>query len=327
RALQNDPKKRYANASEFLTDLFEARHRLHLNLKPEAIAERVQRILYPYKFFDAGEVQTSESEPITNGTLVSARKNENINSENEDTRSLLENSKRVPWKLLTTGLFLVLGYLLYSTYFQKNSPSPLSSLSHQNQTSETFSAIAPPITESKKAESTKAENLSAKAETHSNVPIIKSSILPVSETKSAQQILEEKKKRDEKLKLEKLEKEKRLALKKEMEEKKLTEPSIKTVEKVENKKEEEAKAVTTSGQGSLFVKASPWGKISVSGVVSGSERPVSKMLSYGNYTVSVSYQNVEGQWKTVSRNVRIAKAATSCSANFRPDGTGGISCN
>ncbi|MFO1519210.1 MAG: hypothetical protein U1F57_06070 [bacterium] len=82
-----------------------------------------------------------------------------------------------------------------------------------------------------------------------------------------------------------------------------------------------------SGEGTLSVHASPWGKISVSGVVSGSERPVSKSVAYGDYQVNVSFRNLEGEWKTVSRNVRVAKANTVCSAVFRPDGEGVISCN
>jgi hypothetical protein len=86
--------------------------------------------------------------------------------------------------------------------------------------------------------------------------------------------------------------------------------------------------VVKAGTGTLSVRANPWGKISISGVVSGSERPVSRSVSYGNYTVSISYRSdLTGEWKTVSRNVRVAKASTVCTASFRPDGQGSIACN
>jgi serine/threonine protein kinase len=81
-----------------------------------------------------------------------------------------------------------------------------------------------------------------------------------------------------------------------------------------------------TGQGRLSVQAQPWGKISIAGIVNGSERPVSKNLAYGNYQVSVSYRSLSGEWKTVSRSVKVAKASTLCMASFRPDGQGSLSC-
>src|SRR4029453_19041667 len=99
-------------------------------------------------------------------------------------------------------------------------------------------------------------------------------------------------------------------------------------EKVELKKPETPApgAAPAGGKGTLLVRALPWGKISVSGVVSGSERPVSRTLAYGRYQISVAFQDSNGQRRTVSRSVKIAKAATVCNASFRPDGKGSISC-
>ncbi|MBF0492899.1 MAG: serine/threonine protein kinase [Deltaproteobacteria bacterium] len=88
----------------------------------------------------------------------------------------------------------------------------------------------------------------------------------------------------------------------------------------------EKESAPPKGKGLLSVKANPWGKISVSGVVSGSERPVASNVAYGNYSISVAYKGLSGNWKTLSRNVRVAKASTSCIANFRPDGEGSLSC-
>lgn len=79
-------------------------------------------------------------------------------------------------------------------------------------------------------------------------------------------------------------------------------------------------------KGILSVRASPWGKISVSGVASNVEKPLLRSLPYGNYRVSVRYQNSQGEWTQVSQSVKIAKASTLCSASFQKDGRGVISC-
>lgn len=79
-------------------------------------------------------------------------------------------------------------------------------------------------------------------------------------------------------------------------------------------------------KGSLSVRAIPWGKISVSGIASNVEKPLLRSVPYGNYRISVRYQNDLGAWNTVSQSVKIAKASTVCSASFQKDGRGFISC-
>ncbi len=78
-------------------------------------------------------------------------------------------------------------------------------------------------------------------------------------------------------------------------------------------------------KGLLSVRASPWGKISVSGYVSGSEKPFSRQVAYGNYQIQVTYKGLGGS-KVLSKSVRVAKPSTFCSAIFHPDGTGALTC-
>lgn len=100
----------------------------------------------------------------------------------------------------------------------------------------------------------------------------------------------------------------------------------KKIELKEIKEKKEEKTDTLSGQGLLSVKANPWGKISIAGVINNSEHPVAKILSYGNYQVSVNYKTLEGEWKSISRNVKVAKKGTYCIASFSMEGNGSINC-
>ncbi|GEM_PF-1392647 len=78
--------------------------------------------------------------------------------------------------------------------------------------------------------------------------------------------------------------------------------------------------------GLLSIHASPWGKISIAGIISGSERPVLKKLPFGNYQVTATFQDTSGGFKSISRNIKISKASTHCVASFGPDGNNAIQC-
>ncbi len=82
----------------------------------------------------------------------------------------------------------------------------------------------------------------------------------------------------------------------------------------------------TAEKGLLSVRATPWGKISISGIVSGLEKPFLRRVPYGNYVVNVKYQNDVGEWKTISRSLKIAKASTVCSASFQKNGGAFMNC-
>ena len=79
-------------------------------------------------------------------------------------------------------------------------------------------------------------------------------------------------------------------------------------------------------KGVLSVRATPWGKISVSSIASNVEKPLLRSIPYGNYRINVSYQSDQGAWSSVSKSVKIAKASTVCSASFQKDGRGFINC-
>lgn len=100
-------------------------------------------------------------------------------------------------------------------------------------------------------------------------------------------------------------------------------PEIKTETKASPQTKREILPIQ---KGNLSVRASPWGKISVSGIASNVEKPLHRSLAYGTYKVSVSYQNNLGQWNTLSQSVKISKASTVCSAHFQTDGKGVIRC-
>lgn len=97
-------------------------------------------------------------------------------------------------------------------------------------------------------------------------------------------------------------------------------------EKAESKSISKTTAKPEIQKGLLSVRASPWGKISVSGIANNVEKPLLRSVPYGNYQIRVSYQNNEGKWISVSKSVNISKASTLCTASFHPDGRNSLGC-
>ena len=94
----------------------------------------------------------------------------------------------------------------------------------------------------------------------------------------------------------------------------------------EMKKIKEQSLLLPPGQGFLTVRAEPWGKVSINGIIDNSEYPATKSLKHRNYQISAAYQDLTGHWKRTSKNVKLSKRAITCTAFFSPRGEGRFSC-
>jgi serine/threonine protein kinase len=336
KALHPQLKERYFNAHDFWRDLQEAALALKYRCDSEGLAHRLKKLTAPAGALEEKkapglqlgktDLGSQEVPKLSQGSSIVSGAHWRPSPETEETRTLSEVSSiegpRKPslgWirsGYLWAGIIGLAATLLGTHYYRSlnkgetfakraeiaSSPAPFDD---RIPVDETAQALKTPETQGDKPPSPEI-----------TPPQTAEDIRKGEESQNEKKSAEEKKKKEEKLKAER----EKLATMKKTEEKPLNPEKAKDMRL-------EPGTPAKSGQGNLSVRASPWGRISISGVVSGSERPVSRNVSYGNYNVSVSYQNLAGEWKTVSRAVKVAKASTVCTAAFRPDGQGSISCN
>jgi serine/threonine protein kinase len=335
RALQANPRERYSSAQDFWKDLTEVQRTLKFSYHSDSLAGRLKTIMgskLPESEEDSAKIpshQTSflkqkESQPESGIALVTRAEvlgQAPSNTQFEATRSLegiyveptdkqkppLLPSQEIQHSTLRhrikfiTGVGTLFVALFFGFYYwniaKKEEPS---STPQRNIVDKT---TLPTLIEKVPQDPTPVTLNQFKPETTPASPAVK---VPESSPLASQ--LKEKQKPPS---------EPRLAMKT-TEKAKMIKPKESILKPSEN---------IPKGQGILSVRAVPWGKISISGIVSGSERPVSKTVAYGNYQVSVAYKNLSGEWKTIARSVKVARASMICTAAFRPDGQGSISCN